>query len=506
MPGQVEVRQRPTAKELLEQSEWIRGVDGLYEESVRWLEELPLERKKVSDHAHELAKPSLKPAIFGHLAKFAGRLTAAFSIGATIDLGRDVMKAVLYGEPISSKKARAATHGAQRFVRSGGAAYVKLGQFISTAKGILPDDVVEAFAWCRDEVPPFAVEIARQTIEEDFGKAVDDIFASFDDTPIAAASIAQVHGATLLDGSEVVVKIQRPGLFKEFEADVRTMAVMAAFAERRSSAARAANLTGFVELFGQLVFEEIDFRLETQNMVEIGLAAESAGMDYVRVPRPIPHLVSERVLVMERLKGFKLGEAASMLDRSVDRARLVRLGIQGVLEHTLVYGVFHGDLHSGNVIVDSDGQFGLLDYGIVGRVEGPRLDALVNFMIGVGTFDRVRQVDGLVEFGAIPRGADLEEIHRALKEIEDARPVDDRVVTFENMTESMAEVMRVLVTHGFRLPKELILFFKNMLYLNALAAALAPDLNLLGEIEPIFEYFQAKYENEIAAFREDQTL
>src|SRR5437763_209599 len=214
----------------------------------------------------------------------------------------------------------------------------------------------------------------------------------------ASASIAQVHAARLRDGTEVVVKVRRPGLRRQFEADVRAMALLAAFGERRSSAVRAANARGFVELFAQLVLEEMDFRLEALNMVEIGLASEDAGMfDNLRVPRPVPGLVTPRVLVMEYLPGTRYTDAAGHLDPDVDAAAIIRLGIQGVLEHTLVYGIFHGDLHAGNVFLESDGRFVLLDFGIVGRLDAPQRAALVQFMFGVGTWDARAQLEGLRE-------------------------------------------------------------------------------------------------------------
>src|SRR5205807_6433802 len=153
-------------------------------------------------------------------------------------------------------------------------------------------------------------------------------------------SIAQVHAARLPDGREVAVKVRRPGLRRQFEADVRAMALVAAFGDHRSSAVRAANAKGFVELFAQLVLEEMDFRLEALNMVEIGLASEEARMDFVRIPRPVPGLVTPRVLVMEYLPGVRYTDAAGHLSAGVDPAGLTRLAIQGVLAHTLGYGIF----------------------------------------------------------------------------------------------------------------------------------------------------------------------
>jgi ubiquinone biosynthesis protein len=491
-----------SAAEMLPQSAWAAEMPRLPERAAEWLRTLPLERARLRGEARSLATPAFHPSGIGRLAQVAGRVVGAAAGWATVDLGRAVYRSVLYGER-DGGRVTAAVERAEQLVRDSGPVYVKLGQFISTAQGLLPAEVVDAFAWCRDEVPPVRTSVVRRTVERELGGPVDEVFESFGDFPLASASIAQVHAARLREnGQEVVVKVRRPGLRRQFEADVRAMALLAAIGEGRSSAVRAANARGFVELFAQLVLEEMDFRLEALNMVEVGLASEDAGMfDALRIPRPVPDLVTPRVLVMEYLPGTRYTDAAGHLDPHVDPAAIIRLGIQGVLEHTLVYGIFHGDLHAGNVFLEPDGRFVLLDFGIVGRLDARQRAALVRFMMGVGTFDARAQLEGLRDFGAIPADTDVEKLAATLEALEEQQPHPD-VVTHEQIVEGMGAVMRILVAHGFRLPKELVLFFKNLLYLNGLAATLAPDLNLLGEIDPIFQYFAAKYEQQLSVFRE----
>jgi len=491
-----------SASEMLPYSAWAAEIPGLPFAVDEWLHTLPKERERLRREARALATPALHPAGIGRLAQVAGRIIGAAAGWATVDLGRAVYRSIVYGQADDARVAAAVVR-AQQLVRDSGPVYVKLGQFISTAQGLLPAEVVDAFAWCRDEVPPVRTSVVRRVVERELGEPIDAVFESFGDFPIASASIAQVHAARLrADGREVVVKIRRPGLRRQFEADIRAMALLAAVGEARSSAVRAANAHGFVELFAQLVLEEMDFRLEALNMVEVGLASEDAGMfDALRVPRPVPGLVTQRVLVMEYLPGTRYTDAAGHLDAGVDPAAIIRLGIQGVLEHTLVYGIFHGDLHAGNVFLEPDGRFVLLDFGIVGRLDARQRAALVQFMMGVGMWDVRAQLEGLREFGAIPDDTDIAELTAALEALDEQQHPD--VVTHEQIVEGMGQVMRILVAHGFRLPKDLVLFFKNLLYLNGLAATLAPDLNLLGEVDPIFQYFAAKYEQELSMFDTD---
>src|SRR5438067_5989947 len=485
---------------MLPHSPWVAAVPGLEDEVETWLTTLPAERIRLEREARALATPALHPAGFGRLAQVAGRVIGAAAGWATVDLGRAVYRSVILGERDDGRVATAVER-AEQIVRDSGPVYVKLGQFISTAQGLLPDDVVDTFAWCRDEVPPVRTSVARRVVERELGRPIDAVFESFGALPIASASIAQVHAARLREsGREVVVKVRRPGLRRQFEADVRAMALLAAFGEARSSAVRAANVRGFVELFAQLVLEEMDFRLEALNMVAIGLASEDAGMfGALRVPRPVPGLVTPRVLVMEYLPGAPYTDAAGNLEAGVDPAAVIRLGIQGVLEHTLVYGIFHGDLHAGNVFLESDGRFVLLDFGIVGRLDAPQRAALVQFMFGVGTWDARAQLEAMRRFGAVPVDTDVAALAAELEALDAEH--HDAVITHEQIVEGMGQVIRILVAHGFRLPKELVLFFKNLLYLNGLSATLAPDLNLLGEVDPIFQYFAAKYEQELTVFK-----
>jgi ubiquinone biosynthesis protein len=476
----------PEFAELVDRSEWLRGRPGLESEVLRWQRSLDAERHRIVAEAAALATPrwSRLPvvALFLVCVRFLW-----FSLVALLRrTGHPECRAV-----------RLAKH----LVQAGGPAYVKLGQLIATAQGALPEAWTEAFAWCRDEVPPLRPGVAETVIDRELGHRRSETFESIDRRPVAAASIAQVHLARLADGTEVAVKVQRPGLRQRFEVDIRVLAVIGAVADRVSKRARIANLPGFVELFAQLVLEELDFRLEALNMTEIGLANEDAGLDHIRIPRPIPGLVTTRVLVMERVPGIRYTDAAAA-HPDLDGRRIVRLAVQGVLEHALLYGVFHGDLHAGNVLIDEAGNFSLVDFGISGRVDAGQRAALARLVIGFARNDFAAQVAAVAEFGALPPGIDLEPLVRQFAEESTVllaavdRPLNQ--LDFGLLTTQVARGVRLLAEHRFRQPKELVLFSKNLLYLNGLCNAFAPDINLLAEIAPIFLYFQTKYPKEIA--------
>jgi len=263
-----------------------------------------------------------------------------------------------------------------------------------------------------------------------------------------------------------------------------------------------ANLSGFVELFAEMVLEEIDFRFEALNQVELALASEAAGHDFTIFPRPIPHLTAEDVFVMTRVDGVPYNVALEAYPDAVDGERLLNLAITGTLEHMIAYGIFHGDLHAGNVLINERGDFSLIDFGIAGRIDAEQRAATVKFLFGFGRNDTILQLQGLQAFGAIPEGADLQalgaQLEAQLNAIDPTILSREGDMTVDKLGQALGSIIRVLATNGFSLPKELVLFFKNLLYLNGFAAILAPDTNLFTQIEPTFTYFVGKYPVELS--------
>ncbi len=285
------------------------------------------------------------------------------------------------------------------------------------------------------------------------------------------------------------------------------MALAAAAAERATKTARVANLSGFVELFAQMVLEEIDFRFEALNQVELALASEAADHDFTIFPRPIPHLTSEDVFVMTRVEGVPYNRALEAYPDAIDGERLLTLAINATLEHMIVYGIFHGDLHAGNVLINAQGDFSLIDFGIAGRIDADQRAATVKFLFGFGRNDNLLQMQGLQDFGAVPAGADLPalvaQIEAELMAIDPTLITREGEFTVDRLGQALGTIIRVLAHNGFSLPKELVLFFKNLLYLNGFAATLAPDANLFDNIEPTFMYFITKYPNELGQIMTD---
>ncbi|MEO6627547.1 MAG: AarF/UbiB family protein, partial [Aquihabitans sp.] len=378
-----------------------------------------------------------------------------------------------------------------------GPTYIKLGQILSSGEGIFPEELVAEFKKCRDQVPEEPWDVVEAVVEEEFGRRISTIFASFDRAPVAAASIAQVHRATLLDGTEVVVKVQRPSVSQRVHQDLQVMAWLAPLLVGRIPVSALANPPALVELFADCITEELDFRLEAENMLDVARAFADLDQRGYVIPRPHPVLVTRRVLVMERLEGFKFEDVAGMKDAGVDTEAVVRTGMVGFMEGAVIEGIFHGDLHGGNLFVLPDGRTALLDFGITARLPEKKRLAFLALMVGASNNDLMGQLAGLRDLGALTPDTDLRALIAELGL--DRPPVDPLTMSGDQLVKEIQGTVKALLGHGAKMPKELMLFVKNLVFLDGAIATLAPDLDLFGEIAQISLTFAEKHGERIMA-------
>jgi ubiquinone biosynthesis protein len=279
--------------------------------------------------------------------------------------------------------------------------------------------------------------------------------------------------------------------------DLAAMSWIAPALVGRIPVSALANPPALVELFAETIVEELDFRREAQNMLDIARVLADSEQRAVVVPRPHPTLVTKRVLVMERLDGFSFDDVAGMKAAGVDTAAVVRACTVAFLEGAMLFGVFHGDLHGGNLFVRPDGRVALLDYGITGRLNDKRRLAFLRLLMA-GTVNDVRaQLAALRDLGALPEATDLDELIVDLGL--EAPPKDPALMSPEELTAEIRELTKKLLAYGARLPKELMLFVKDMVFSNAMQMALAPDVDIFGEITHIAAYFATRHGDRIAA-------
>jgi ubiquinone biosynthesis protein len=439
-------------------------------------------RENAAQLARQLVRPAHLPSV-GRVATVGYRLGSALIGWGLRDRGTPTSRAGL------SRRLRPA------FERLG-PTYIKLGQIISSGEGIFPEELVEEFRLLRDRVPPEPFTTVRRTIEEELGRPLGEVFVSFDREPIASASIAQVHAATLRSGERVVVKVQRRNVASLVRLDIAAMSWIAPQLVGRIPIATLTNPPALVDLFAETIVEELDFRLEAQNMLDIAAVFAASGQRSIVVPRPHPQLVTQRVLVMEHLHGFAWGNAAGMRAAGIDTAAVLRSSLIAFLEGALLYGVFHGDLHGGNLMVQADGTVALLDFGITGRLDERKRLAFLRLQMGATTNNLTVQVEALRDLGALPADSDVEAVIRDLGL--DRPAVDPTTLTADEMVAELRDVTKALLGYGARMPKELMLFIKDILFLNGAMATMAPDVDILGEILAVVTYFTQHHGEQIA--------
>jgi ubiquinone biosynthesis protein len=450
---------------------WTRGIDVLRATTRRQVPRLTAARR-------------LPPP--GRLALVSARLGAAVGGWALVDRRRG-------GAESRAGLSRRLRRAAEQL----GPTYIKLGQIISSGDGLFPAELVAEFKACRDQVPSESFESVRQVIESDLGRPLEAVFARFDRVPIAAASIAQVHGARLITGEEVVVKVQRPTIRRQVQSDLKVMSWLAPFLVGRIPVAALANPPALVELFAETIAEELDFRLEAENMLDVAASFAELGQRGMVIARPHPELVTRRVLVMERLSGFGFDDLESMRSAGIDTHEVIRIGMTGFTEGCMVHGIFHGDLHGGNLFVMVDGRIALLDFGITARMTDLERNAFLRLMLTGATGDVKGQLAAFRDLGALPPDTDLDDVIRELRL--DQQPVDPTTLSQEQLVGELQRVIKALLGMGARLPKILMLYVKNLVFLDGAISTLAPDLDLLGEIASLSAYLAVTHGDRLAA-------
>ena len=294
-----------------------------------------------------------------------------------------------------------------------GVTFIKLGQMLSTRADLLPPVYIEELSALQNKAAPEPWPSLRTELEHSLGRPLSEVFASIDENPLASASVAQVHAATLLDGSQVVVKIQRPGAQAQMALDVDILRRLADMWDRTSPQARALGITDLVAGFGNSLAEELDYRVELENMRALRASLDRRG---VRIPVVHEALSSASVIVMERFDATPVGDAAVLLAALPEETRTATaaLLLEAVLGQIIDDGIFHADLHPGNVVIWPDGSPGLLDFGSVGRLDSATRRTLALLLWAIDADDPVLATDCLIALLDRPEGLDDRGLQRAI--------------------------------------------------------------------------------------------
>jgi len=365
-----------------------------------------------------------------------------------------------------------------------GPAFIKLGQILATRVDLLPPAYIAELERLQDRVAPDDFANVRACIEEGLGRPLEELFLRVDAQPIAAASLGQVHAATLRDGREVVVKVQRAGVAATVDLDVQILNELAAAGERRSSFLRGMNVAPLVEEFGWTIRSELDYLQEARHADRMRDA--SAKDATVRIPEIIWTHTSTTVLTMERLRGIRIDDVEQLREAGHDPARIAHDVVGIIARQVLDIGLFHADPHPGNMIVCEDGVIGMFDFGMVGSLDDRLRERLLFLALAVSERDPVRVVDEIVAVGAVPRESDRQRLEREVGHL-----MTQYVgVTLREipMTVIVDDAMRMIRRYHLRLPAELAMLVKTATMIEALARRLDPDFNLMDVAEPIIRH------------------
>ncbi len=454
-------------------------------DQISWRKDIDEQRARTRIEADVLARPPKAPPV-------ARLLRTGIDLGGAL-LGWQLFERRHHGPTSRAGISKRLRKSFERL----GPTYIKLGQIVSAGEGIFPEELVSEFRLCRDEVPAEPWEDVKRVVEEDLGRPLGEVFSEFTTTPVAAASIAQVHVATLRTGEEVVVKVQRPNIDQMVRLDLKAMSWIAPKLIGRIPISALANPPAIVELFADTIVEELDFRLEAENMLDVARILAETDQRTIICPRPHPHLVTKRILVMERLHGHNFDNVEAIKAAGIDMKAVIRAGMVTTLEGAMLYGVFHGDLHAGNLFVDDSGRVALLDFGITGRLDQGRRLAFIRLLMGGVTNDVKTQIGALRDLGALPEDTDLDAVIGDLGL--DKPPKDPTQMSAHELVEDIREIVKKLTEYGARMPKELMLFVKNLLFLDGAIAMHAPDLDLIAETFQIASYMATRHGERLAA-------
>ncbi|HZG78297.1 MAG TPA: AarF/ABC1/UbiB kinase family protein [Paenibacillus sp.] len=361
-----------------------------------------------------------------------------------------------------------------------GPTFVKLGQIASTRSDMLPADIVAELSKLQDQVEPFPYAVVEDIVAAELGAPIDDLFAAFDPSPLAAASIGQVHRAVLRTGERVAVKIQRPGIAPAIRTDLEILRNLAAIAEARFEWARRYQLQGMIAELSRALLQELDYQIEGRNTDTV--ARQFQRDPTVRVPVIHWKQTSKRVLVMEYLEGVKVSQRDRLERDGVDLKTLAERILNALFRQMFVEGFFHADPHPGNLLVMPDGAVAFIDFGMVGRMSETMKESFSDLIIALMRQSTEGILRAVLRMGLVPDDMPMDELRR---DVEDLR-TKYYGVPFSEMSlgEAVNDLLDTARRHNIRIPTDFLLLGKALLTVEGVVVALDPEISIVSLAEP----------------------
>lgn len=371
-----------------------------------------------------------------------------------------------------------------------GPIFIKLGQILSTRRDFLPEDISQEFSKLQDKVPPFPGKEARRIIEDAFDKKIDEIFLEFDETPLASASIAQVHAAKMKDGREMIIKVVRPDVEEIIRRDLGLMYFLADKVERYTEDGRRLGPVNVIAEFEKTLLGELDLMREAANASQ--LRRNFADSDKLYVPEVCWDLTHKNVMVMERISGIAVNDIESLKAAGVDLKWLAEAGIEIFFTEVLRDSFFHADMHPGNIFVSrpepgKPAKIMLVDFGIMSSLsEFDQRYLAENFMAFLDRdYQRVAELH--VESGWVPAGTRIDEFEFAIRTV--CEPLFDRSLTEISFGTMLLRLFQTARQFGMVIMPQLLLLQKTLVNIEGLGRQLYPELDIWKTARPLFEYW-----------------
>ena len=368
-----------------------------------------------------------------------------------------------------------------------GPIFVKFGQVMSTRRDLLPPDISDELARLQDRVPPFESALAVSIIEKAFGRPLSQIFATFDHTPVASASIAQVHFATLPGGREVAVKVLRPNMKPAIEKDLALMGMMAGWVERASADGKRLKPREVVAEFDTYLHDELDLLREAANSAQ--LRRNMQDIDLVMIPEMVWDYCMPDVMVMQRMKGVPISQIQRLRDAGVDMKKLARDGVTIFFTQVFRDGFFNADMHPGNIQVSLDpatfGRYIALDFGIVGTLAETDKEYLAQNFIAFFRRDYKRVAELHLESGWVPENTRVDQLEAAIRAC--CEPYFDRPLKELSLGLVLMRLFQTSRRFHVEIQPQLVLLQKTLLNIEGLGRDLDPDLDLWSTAKPFLE-------------------